>query len=36
MHQLSERGGELTVRLLGDRIRVGGKAITVVRGDMSE
>ena len=36
VHQLSERGGELTVRVLGDRVRVGGKAITVVRGDLMD
>jgi predicted PhzF superfamily epimerase YddE/YHI9 len=34
VHQLSERGGELTVRVLEDRVRVGGKAVTVVRGDL--
>jgi predicted PhzF superfamily epimerase YddE/YHI9 len=34
VHQLSERGGEITVRVLGDRVRVGGEAVTVVRGDL--
>ena len=36
VHQLSERGGELTVRMLGDRVRVGGKAITMIRGDLMD
>ena len=36
VHQLSERGGELTIRVLGDRVRVGGRAITLVRGDFME
>jgi predicted PhzF superfamily epimerase YddE/YHI9 len=36
VHQLSARGGELTVRVLGDRVRVGGQAVTVVRGELTE
>jgi PhzF family phenazine biosynthesis protein len=34
VHQLSQRGGQLTVRVLGERVRVGGKAITVARGEL--
>lgn len=30
--QLSERGGVVRVRLAGDRVRLGGRAITVLRG----
>ena len=36
VHQLSARGGVLTVRVMGDRVRVGGKALTVLRGDMTD
>ena len=36
VHQLSERGGELIIRVLGDRVRVGGRAITLVRGDFMD
>jgi predicted PhzF superfamily epimerase YddE/YHI9 len=36
VHQLSERGGELTVRLLGDRVRVGGQAVTIMRGELAD
>jgi predicted PhzF superfamily epimerase YddE/YHI9 len=35
VHQLSERGGEIVVRVLGDRVRVGGKAVTVIRGELT-
>jgi len=35
VHQLSQRGGELTVRILGDRVRVGGQAITLLRGEFA-
>ncbi len=31
-HQVSTRGGVITVRLTDDRVYIGGKAITVVRG----
>jgi len=31
-HQLSERGGELRVRLVGDRVMIGGQAVTVLHG----
>ncbi len=34
VHQLSARGGVLTVRVIGDRVRVGGSAVTVVRGEL--
>lgn len=34
VNQLSERGGQLTVRVLGDRVRVGGQAITIARGEL--
>ncbi|HYK96432.1 MAG TPA: PhzF family phenazine biosynthesis protein [Candidatus Dormibacteraeota bacterium] len=36
VHQLSERGGELTIRVMGDRVRVGGQAITLVHGEFME
>ena len=32
--QLSSRGGELRLRLDGDRVRLGGQAVTVIRGDL--
>jgi PhzF family phenazine biosynthesis protein len=32
--QLSSRGGELRLRLDGDRVRLGGQAVTVMRGDV--
>ena len=34
--QVSERGGTVRVRLAGDRVRLGGDAVTVWRGDLSE
>jgi predicted PhzF superfamily epimerase YddE/YHI9 len=33
VHQLSHRGGVLSVRVLGDRVRVGGQAVTLIRGE---
>jgi PhzF family phenazine biosynthesis protein len=33
-HQLSARGGELRLRLEGDRVVLGGQAVTVLRGDL--
>jgi len=33
--QLSARGGTLHVRLTGDRVKLGGQAVTVLRGDLS-
>ena len=32
--QLSRRGGELRLRLDGDRVRLGGQAVTVMRGEV--
>jgi PhzF family phenazine biosynthesis protein len=32
--QLSERGGELRVACAGDRVRLGGQAVTVMRGEL--
>jgi len=34
--QVSQRGGTVRVRLAGDRVRLGGDAVTVWRGDLSE
>jgi len=33
-HQVSARGGELHGRLLGDRVEVAGRAVTVLRGEL--
>jgi PhzF family phenazine biosynthesis protein len=33
-HQISARGGELRLRLEGDRVVLGGQAVTVLRGDL--
>jgi predicted PhzF superfamily epimerase YddE/YHI9 len=33
-HQISERGGVLKVRLDGERVRLGGQAVTVLRGEL--
>ena len=33
-YQASSRGGELTVTLAGDRVRLGGHAVTVLRGEI--
>lgn len=33
-YQASARGGELRVRLQGDRVKLGGQAITVLRGEL--
>lgn len=35
-HQLSARGGVLKVRLDGDRVRIAGQAVTVLRGELTE
>jgi predicted PhzF superfamily epimerase YddE/YHI9 len=32
--QVSARGGELSVSLDGDRVRLGGQAVTVLRGEL--
>ncbi|CAA7602019.1 Phenazine biosynthesis PhzF protein [Acididesulfobacillus acetoxydans] len=34
--QLSERGGRLTVRLSDQRVHIGGQAVTVFKGELSE
>lgn len=31
----SDRGGEIRVRVSGDRVKIGGQAVTVLRGDLS-
>ena len=36
VRQLSGRGGELTVEVAGDRVRIGGRAVTVLRGELTE
>ena len=33
-HQVSARGGVVRVRLAGDRVRLGGQAVTVMRGEL--
>jgi PhzF family phenazine biosynthesis protein len=33
-HQVSERGGVVRVRLMGDRVRLAGHAVTVLRGEL--
>ncbi len=33
-YQASARGGEIRLRLLGDRVRLGGRAVTVSRGEL--
>lgn len=33
-HQVSARGGVVTVRLAGDRVMLGGQAVTVLRGEL--
>ncbi len=33
-HQVSERGGVLKVTVDGDRVRLGGQAVTVLRGEL--
>ncbi len=33
--QLSKRGGTVCVRVAGDRVMIGGKAITVMRGQLT-
>jgi len=35
-HQASRRGGVVRVRLAGDRVRLGGHAITIVRGELTD
>jgi predicted PhzF superfamily epimerase YddE/YHI9 len=32
--QISARGGELHVQIVGDRVRLGGQAVTVLRGEL--
>ena len=34
--QLSRRGGELAVEVVGDRVRIGGSAVTVLRGRLAD
>jgi len=33
-HQISARGGIVKVRLVGDRVKLGGQAVTVLRGEL--
>ncbi|MEP6755899.1 MAG: PhzF family phenazine biosynthesis protein, partial [Chthonomonadales bacterium] len=33
-YQMSARGGEVAVRVVGDRMHIGGPAITVVKGEL--
>ena len=33
-HQVSQRGGVVRVRLEGDRVKLGGQAVTVLRGEL--
>ncbi|MBO0800584.1 MAG: PhzF family phenazine biosynthesis protein, partial [Blastocatellia bacterium] len=33
-YQASPRGGEVTIRLLGGRIGLGGQAVTILRGSL--
>jgi len=33
--QASPRGGELRLRLVGDRVKIGGQAVTVLRGELT-
>ncbi|HZN38779.1 MAG TPA: PhzF family phenazine biosynthesis protein, partial [Planctomycetota bacterium] len=33
-YQASPRGGEVAVKLRGDRVALGGEALTVVRGEL--
>jgi predicted PhzF superfamily epimerase YddE/YHI9 len=33
-YQASERGGRVKVRVEGDRVRLGGQAVTVLRGEL--
>lgn len=35
-HQVSKRGGVVRVRLVGERAHLGGQAVTVLRGELSE
>ena len=35
-YQASRRGGELRLRLDGDRVKLGGRAVTVFRADLVE
>ena len=34
-YQASPRGGELRLRFVGDRVRIGGQAVTVLRGELT-
>ena len=33
-YQASPRGGVVRVRLAGDRVKLGGRAVTVLRGEL--
>ena len=33
-YQASARGGEIRVRVVGDRVKLGGQAVTVLRGEL--
>jgi predicted PhzF superfamily epimerase YddE/YHI9 len=33
-HQASLRGGDVRVRVAGDRVKLGGQAVTVMRGEL--
>jgi len=34
-YQASSRGGELRLRVVGDRVKIGGQAVTVLRGELT-
>jgi len=34
-YQASARGGELLLRVVGDRVRLSGQAVTVLRGELT-
>jgi hypothetical protein len=33
-YQASPRGGVVRVRVVGDRVKLGGKAVTILRGEL--
>ena len=33
--QVSERGGTIRVEVVGDRVRIGGQAVTVLRAELA-
>ncbi|HEY6411076.1 MAG TPA: PhzF family phenazine biosynthesis protein, partial [Ktedonobacteraceae bacterium] len=35
-YQASARGGVLYLRISGDRVKIGGQAVTVMRGELGE